>query len=424
MSYTSYESAVPFNILSNYGAIDVLAKQKPLAPFMDSPFKSVIDRNNTNLSKDNLYDVDYGNQKMKNENVLQTARPLNLKAYMKKPTPFDGSPFMKQIKGNQNYHSITETRLGMDQYLELLNSEMEAENAAVAKEQIQAQLLLPGILKKITDVDRQIKAGIIPGTAKPNFSPMEIAYMNLLGNLSPAELFAKYQAVSSTGEPLQPGADAIIGDDNNDGIPDEEEVARPGAPEPEPAPERPDELDIEEEIHDTIEESSDSHKIAFLEWYAGLAESANIGEDITVLPSSNPIFELLQQLKDVVLESQLQIIIDEIENILFEEEPRPDGPPEPIDAPERPDVSDDDSILETFDFAYISKLRGSHDDRIKRLKSDMIFEQQSYYGKGDVLTIINDDTGRQITSNKTIYKKLRDGKKLVFDENDVVWYLE
>jgi len=207
MSYTQYTSALPFNTLSNYGARDILVKQPKLAPFMDSPFESVVKRNSNNDAKNTTNPVNFNDRKIKPTRGLRNTKPINIQAYLRRPVAFDKSPFERQIRAKQNFFNIENTRLDVDKYAEYLNAEMMEQNEAQAKEMQRAQMFLPSIIQKMELHQKQIQLGIAPNGSKPQFTPGEQAYLNIVGNLSPEELFAKFDAISNTQEALAPIAD-------------------------------------------------------------------------------------------------------------------------------------------------------------------------------------------------------------------------
>ena len=208
MSRLDESGATPYNCLSDYGAIDVLAKQKKLAPFMNSPFESIVKRNSINRDKNIPYAVNFNDRKIKPQRGLINHTKLNLAAATRRPVAFDKSPFEKQIRGRQNYYDISDVRLDLDKYTELLNAEMALENVKKMKELQQAQMFLPNVLKKITAHEKLIEMGIMPKGSKPLLTPAEKAYLNMVGNLSPEQLFAKFSEISKTQEAI----DEVAGD--------------------------------------------------------------------------------------------------------------------------------------------------------------------------------------------------------------------
>jgi hypothetical protein len=219
MSYLDESGAIPYNVLSDYGAKDVLAKQKKLAPFMNSPFESIVKRNSINRDKNIPYAVNFNDRKIKPQRGLINHTKLNLAAATRRPVAFDKSPFEKQIRGRQNYYDISDVRLDLDKYTELLNAETALENAKKMKELQQAQMFLPNVLNKITAHEKLIEMGIMPKGSKPLLTPAEKAYLNMVGNLSPEDLFAKFSEISKTQEAI----DEVAGDGGEAKVGEEED---------------------------------------------------------------------------------------------------------------------------------------------------------------------------------------------------------
>ena len=196
MSYYDTQNAVPYNVIQDFGASDNIVKQSKPKPFDKSPFASVIYRNTSNLPKDNYYDVDYKEGKMKPTRGIIPHKKGDISGYFKGSVAFDNTPFNKVINDKANYYHVRGTRLSLNEYTALIQGEAAKLAQATQLEIQQAQMFLPTILKKITMHSKLVQEGVLPGSSKPNFTEAEKAYLNMIGNLSPEQLFLKMKALS------------------------------------------------------------------------------------------------------------------------------------------------------------------------------------------------------------------------------------
>jgi hypothetical protein len=331
MSYTTYEAALPYNVLSDYGAVgDAEMPSRPLQPFDHSPFMPLIKPNQ------NYYKVDYKRGLIHQRTMCgppygrHQKRPINWAALKRTPKPFDRSPFKPVIEKSQNYWHIREQKLSLNDYTEIAKEEEAAKTAETQREVEQAQLFLPSILRKITEHRQRIALGEVEPDSQPDFTQGERAYMAMLGNLTPEQLAERMveinnrqQAAAAAGAAGAAGAaaaaDPVVGGpavDVDDAIPGapvsvEEEGLAPDATVPvEP---------IDPETGgDVVEEAPDSQvtggsvmdRIRASD--PGRADAIQMAVDVNMNPLADALDE--QGVSDAEYErvmSEVMVVIDE-----------------------------------------------------------------------------------------------------------------
>ena len=193
--YINPKNIIPYDEFQNYQAQDFETSGKRDKPFDKSVFNPVVNRNINN----NYYSLNKGSTRnLKGRPLHSGVRRLNFKNETARPVPFDKSPFIKQINSSQNYYKISANRLSVDQYMKTLLAEQSITNDKKMKELQAAQMFLPNILNKMTEHKKLVQMGILPSSSKPPYTPAEQAYMNFTGNLTPAELLAKFKELEQT----------------------------------------------------------------------------------------------------------------------------------------------------------------------------------------------------------------------------------
>lgn len=190
MSYYDMSGATPYDTIANYGATTTL-KSKPTKAFDNSPFN-----NRIYTKHENLYSVDYDKDSTSSTKGLKNKTPVNLSSFMKAPKAFDNSPFQSRIYTNhKNYYDVNKNVMSMEQYISAAEKEKEEANSKKATEMQASMLFLPNILKKISAHKKAIEMKLVHPGSKPAFTPAEQTYLNMVGNMSVDELYAKMRSL-------------------------------------------------------------------------------------------------------------------------------------------------------------------------------------------------------------------------------------
>lgn len=184
MSYTRWptqgckQTFVPFDVIQDHGAKGSLGPMPKTAPFDKSVFIGNVRRGDPRTRK------------------LPQRRPshaLNRLHTMRPAAPFDGSPFENIVRRTQNYHQVRMDPLSMEEYTAVANQDNLKQQKAMLASIHSGLTFLPGILKKIELHEAKVKMGEAPRGSKPDFTPGELAYLRMIGNMTPDQLMQRLQ---------------------------------------------------------------------------------------------------------------------------------------------------------------------------------------------------------------------------------------